>query len=52
MLIKYGGNIDVQNVDGETPLHLASQEGKTETAEMLVTHGANINIQDNVRILN
>ena len=36
--------------DGSTPLHLASEKGYTETAEMLIKHGANIDTQARVSI--
>ncbi len=37
--------------NGNTPLHLAAREGKTETAEMLLKHGESIDIQNEVSAL-
>ncbi len=39
-------------LNGDTPLHLASFNGYVETAAMLIRYGANIDIQNNVRIAN
>ena len=36
---------------GDTPLHYSTQCGKTETAEMLISHGAQANVKNNVRAI-
>ena len=43
MLIEHGGNVTTtQNKDGETLLHLASQEGQAEAARMLIERDADV----------
>ena len=34
------------NIQGRTPLHTASLGGKYETVELLLLHGADMNIED------
>lgn len=43
-LIKNGADVNIQNEDGVTPLHLAAY---TENANILLDNGAEINQQDN-----
>lgn len=38
--------IDLQNKDGQTPLHLAVQDGRTEMVESLLFKKANVTIKD------
>ncbi|XP_063924177.1 uncharacterized protein LOC135138192 isoform X2 [Zophobas morio] len=46
LLISYITNVDVQNKDGLTPLHLACETGKFLTAKILLEHGADGNLVD------
>lgn len=39
--------VDPQDENGRTPLHMAAIFGRTDTAEILIQHGADINIPDN-----
>ncbi|KAF2881524.1 hypothetical protein ILUMI_24658 [Ignelater luminosus] len=41
--------IDKKDNRGNTPLHLASAKNKTDTVELLISHGANLNIVNNAR---
>ena len=34
--------------NGDTPLHIASSEGETDTVSLLLDGGAEVNIKDNV----
>lgn len=47
ILIKNRRNIEERNHDGETPLIIASRMEGEETAELLISHGANTNAVDN-----
>ena len=40
--------INVKNVDGETPLHLASFFNLMKNVEVLLKYGADVNIRNNV----
>lgn len=40
-------NKDAQDYDGETPLFLAAREGAKQAVELLLSHNANIDINDN-----
>jgi len=53
LLLGGGGNVgiicvDIKNEDGETPLHLAASFGEEPLVELLVKHGACIDIKDNL----
>ena len=39
-------DINIQKSDGSTPLHHASERGKTEMVQLLVSNGAEVNIKD------
>lgn len=41
-----GEGIDVQDVEGNTPLHLACCMGHTKTVNMLIERGANIRLRN------
>ncbi|KAH7330825.1 hypothetical protein KP509_20G003900 [Ceratopteris richardii] len=45
-LLKYDCSIDSQNLDGETPLHVAVRVGNVELAMFLLKHGASIEVCD------
>ncbi|MCO5565167.1 hypothetical protein L7F22_018840 [Adiantum nelumboides] len=45
-LIKYGTDINVQNSDGATALHVAVANGNSEVASFLIDQGANLEIRD------
>lgn len=56
LLLEYGADPNLQNIDGKTALHLlpekqpiewSSPENKVEIAALLIENGANINIKDN-----
>lgn len=46
-LIKNGANINIQDKDRNTPLHMVTKKGSLVAVETLVDNGANINIQNN-----
>jgi ankyrin repeat protein len=46
-LIVLGANLDLQDEDGETPLHGATIKGNEEIARILIDAGANVNVQTN-----
>ncbi len=39
----------MRNENGETPLILAAKEGNNEFAALLVEHGADVNLADNLQ---
>jgi ankyrin repeat protein len=41
VLIAKGANINLANVSGHTPLHIAAATGQTAMAELLLQNGAN-----------
>jgi len=46
-LLEHGADVDAQtNTDHPTPLHLASYHGGFKVAQLLLDHGANINVRD------
>ncbi|KAI0836696.1 ankyrin [Hypoxylon sp. FL0890] len=47
LLKRDGININSQNEDGQTPLHLATEGNLIEICSILMKSGANINIKDN-----
>lgn len=46
-LIENGAQVNAQDHDGVSPLHMASRENSVEIAQMLVNAHATVNIQDN-----
>jgi hypothetical protein len=42
-LIEDGANVDEENTQGLTPLHLIALNGRTDLAELLLDHGAVVN---------
>jgi ankyrin repeat protein len=46
MLFKRGAVIDARDVDDETPLHHAAQNGRTLVAQLLLEHGADPNARN------
>jgi ankyrin repeat protein len=47
LVIGCGVDPNIQDKDGETPLHLAAWDGHLDVVELLLEHGANPNIQEN-----
>ncbi|EAY10938.1 hypothetical protein TVAG_260240 [Trichomonas vaginalis G3] len=45
--ISRGFDINTKDIDGRTPLHLATVFHQREMEEFLISHGADINIEDN-----
>ncbi|XP_053594089.1 uncharacterized protein LOC103577382 [Microplitis demolitor] len=43
---KYFENVDFQDIDGKTPLHLAVQNLRLKTVKLLLKHNANANVVD------
>jgi ankyrin repeat protein len=46
MLIGCGADVTALNKDGETPLHLAFQEGRGDVARMFIACGADVTAQN------
>ncbi|KAK9888994.1 hypothetical protein WA026_004278 [Henosepilachna vigintioctopunctata] len=46
ILVEYKANVDSQNNNKDTPLHIAVYEGKEYLVEVLLKSGASINIPD------
>eukprot|EP00731_Ephydatia_muelleri_P020724 Em0013g451a len=46
LLIKKGADINAQNKEKQTALHLASSKASAEMVEVLIKHGAKPNVQD------
>jgi len=43
VLIEHGADVNAQDDNKSTPLHLASSGGHVELAQVLIEHGANVN---------
>lgn len=48
VLLQYGAETNILTKQGVTPLHLASQEGHADMAALLISKGAQINVQTKV----
>ena len=46
ILIKSQYDINIQDIDGDTPLHMSVFMGNFDICEVLIKHNANINIKD------
>jgi ankyrin repeat protein len=44
--LKRGANVDQENEQGLTPLHWSALNGRTDMAELLLEHGANLNARE------
>lgn len=49
-LIKRGANVNIKNLEGNTPLLFALGRGYRELALLLIDAGADIDVKDRVRI--
>jgi ankyrin repeat protein len=49
MLLAAGADPNRSNQDGQTPLMLAARTGSVKVAELLVSHGANVNARETFR---
>lgn len=48
LLFEYGADPNIQDNDGNTPLHIAVENASSEIIELLISKGADPNIQDNI----
>lgn len=46
LLAKHGGNPNISDIDGYTPLHSAAWHNKINIISQLISSGAKINLQD------
>jgi len=46
LIAKAGGEVNIENEDGSTPLHLASENGHVEVANILIQAGGEVNKKD------
>ncbi len=51
VLLQYGAETNILTKQGVTPLHLAAQEGHSDMAALLISKGAQINVQTKVLCL-
>jgi len=47
MLIKSGGDLNMRDKNGRSPLHICSEKNMIEAVDMLLRSGAKVDIQDN-----
>lgn len=47
LLLRFGANVNVRDVEDWVPLHLAAGQGQEKIAELLIQHGANVNAVTN-----
>jgi ankyrin repeat protein len=45
-LLKHDADVEAQDDDHATPLHLAARNGKHEFIQVLLNHGANVHARD------
>lgn len=48
-LLRYGANVDAEDIDKNTPLHSASSLGRKQTFDLLLKYGANVNAKDSYK---
>lgn len=46
LLLDFGAEVDLQDFEGATPLHIASDTDSFDCVETLIAHGANPNIRN------
>lgn len=51
-LLQYGASANAESLQGVTPLHLASQEGRPDMVSLLISKQANVNLGNKARITN
>ncbi len=49
LLIKHGADVNVQEIDGDTPLHVGVYHNALDMVELLIRHGAGVNVRDTTR---
>ncbi|KAL8746481.1 MAG: hypothetical protein Q9184_007742 [Pyrenodesmia sp. 2 TL-2023] len=47
--IEEGANVNAKGADGKAPLHLAAMQGNPDIVQLLIDHGADINIATSLR---
>ena len=47
LLLRKGADVNIRNINGQTPLHYAAFEGNAEIVKLLLENGALINSKDN-----
>lgn len=47
-LLQYGASANAESLQGVTPLHLASQEGRPDMVALLISKQANVNLGNKV----
>ncbi|KAI4145852.1 MAG: hypothetical protein LQ341_002241 [Variospora aurantia] len=47
--IEEGANVNAKGADGKAPLHLAAMQGNPDIVQLLIDHGADINIPTSLR---
>lgn len=48
-LLQYGASANAESLQGVTPLHLASQEGRPDMVSLLISKQANVNLGNKAR---
>ena len=46
LLLKYNADVNLRSIDGRTPLMWATMKGNLSTMELLIEHGAKLDLTD------